>query len=129
MSSAARPPSLDDLREEIARIDHLLIRLVATRLRVAQRAIRTRTRQGGDVSDPAQERRVVDRARRWALESGVPPELVDRLVRELMESAKSGVARAAPTFPRSPTTVPRSPGLASEGPAQTAPVRAPVLGA
>ncbi len=110
-------------------MDHLLIRLVATRLRVAQRAIRTRTSQGGNVSDPAQERRVVDRARRWALESGVPPELVDRLFRELMESAKSGVVRAAPTLPRSAPTVPRAPGLPSDGPAETAPMRAPVLGA
>ena len=129
MRSAAYPPSLDELREEIARLDHLLIRLVATRLRVAQRAIRTRTSVGGDVSDPAQERRVVDRARRWALESGVPPELVDRLFRELMESAKSGAARATLSPPPSRTPAPRAPELPSEVPAETAPMRAPVLGA
>ncbi len=129
MPSAAYPPSLGELREEIARLDHLLIRLVANRLKVAQRAIRTRTSLGGDVSDPAQERRVVDRARRWALESGVPPELVDRLFRELMESAKSGVARAAPSPPRPPTPAARVPGLPSEGPAERPPMRAPALDA
>lgn len=96
MDAVTSPPSLDELRAEIARIDHLLVRIVAVRLRTAKRAIRSRTSAGEGLSDPAQERRVVDRARRWALEAGVPPELLDQIVRSIMEAAKAAEARDGP---------------------------------
>jgi chorismate mutase len=81
-------PTLDDLRAEIARIDHALVRLVAARLRAARRAIRLRTATGETVTHRTQELVVLDRARRWAEEAAVSPELMVGVVRRLVEAGK-----------------------------------------
>jgi chorismate mutase len=93
----ARPPSpsLSDLRSELAHVDRELVGLLARRLRVARTAIRMRVASGEPVTDRVQERRVRDRAQRWALELGVAPELVDRLFRDLIQTGKDGAHRPA----------------------------------
>ncbi len=82
-------PSLSELRSEIERLDRILVRLVALRLSLARHAIERRRGRGEGPTDLVQERRVVSRARRWAIESDVSPELVEGLLRSLIEAGKS----------------------------------------
>ncbi len=96
MEAPSAQPSLTDLREELARIDRELVRLFGARLRAAQSAVRLRVASGEPLTDREQEQRVRDRAHRWAVEFGVPPELVDRLLRELIDRGKAGVERSPP---------------------------------
>lgn len=82
-------PSLEELRGEIALRDRALIMLLAERVHLARRAIRLRGAVGAPVTDVDQEQRVLRRARGWADDCGVPPDLVERFFRELIEHGKS----------------------------------------
>jgi len=88
-ASRARPDSLYQLRRELESVDRGIVVLLATRLALAQRAIRVRTSKGADPTDLAQERRVLERGRQWARRLGVPEELVDDLFRTLVEEGKT----------------------------------------
>ena len=104
----ARPPSpgLNELRDELARIDREVVELLAERLKVARRAIRLRVAAGEGVTNRTQERLVRERARRWAVERGVSPELADRVFRELIRCGKAGSRRShAPSRFDSPGSV------------------------
>ena len=79
---------LEEVRARLEEIDRDLLRLVAARLEAANLAIRIRIEQGEEVCDPAQERRVLARARRWADEAGLPPALVETIFRALIEAGK-----------------------------------------
>lgn len=78
---------LNHLRDELARIDHELLELVARRLEVSatigerKRAARTPTRNYG------QEKVVIERARAAARELGFPPRLAEDLVLSLIRSS------------------------------------------
>ena len=82
------PGTLAELRREIARLDRSLVVLMAARLDAAERAIRLRSERTGRLTDPAQERRILERARRWADELDVPPGVVERLFPELVAAGK-----------------------------------------
>ena len=81
--------SLEELRREIELRDRALVLLLAERIHLARRAIHLRTSTGAPVTDPGQERRVLERARTWAVECGIAPALVDRLFREIIDRGKS----------------------------------------
>jgi chorismate mutase len=83
------PESLARVRHEIECVDRSIVFLLAARLDAAQRAIRLRAARNGRVSDPEQERRVLQRGHRWAHELGLPPKLVDNLFRSLLEEGKT----------------------------------------
>jgi chorismate mutase len=80
--------SLGRLRQEIESIDRSLVLLLAARLHAARRALRVRVGQERRLTDRAQERRVLERSRRWAEELGLPPKFVEGLFRALMEEGK-----------------------------------------
>lgn len=84
-----RREQLAGLREEIASIDRSLLLLLAARLTAAQQAIATRVALTGSLTDGAQEARVLHRAQRWGDELDLPPALVERLFRALLEEGKS----------------------------------------
>jgi chorismate mutase len=103
MISDTRPSeALARIRHEIECVDRSIVLLLAARLDAAQRAIRLRTARNGRVSDPEQERRVLRRSYRWAMELGLPRKLVDNLFRSLLEEGKTRfqtgeTAREVPT--------------------------------
>lgn len=79
---------LRELREELARIDHALVVLMAARLRAAHRAVRIRRAFGEPATNSVQELVVLDRAREWSEEFGVPPSLAVRMVQVLVDAGK-----------------------------------------
>ena len=115
MTEPARlPPALIEVRARLEEIDHALLLLVAARLEAADLAIRIRTARGEKVSDPAQERRVLTRARLWAEEADLPPALAETILRAVIDAGKERAelvqnrTRPVVTVPRSRTTTLRS---------------------
>lgn len=80
---------LERLRKEIEELDRALVRLIAARCRASSRAVRVRLSAGGPLTDPHQERHVLDRARTAGGALGLPGDLVDELFRALLQAGKS----------------------------------------
>jgi chorismate mutase len=80
--------TLTQIRGEIESVDRSIVLLLAARLEAAQRALRARAGRGHRLTDPAQERRVLQRSRRWAREVGVPEAIAEELFRTLIEEGK-----------------------------------------
>jgi len=81
--------SLADRRRELESVDRSIVLLLAARLDAARRALRVRVAEERQLTDRAQERRVLLRSRGWAEELGLPPDLVEALFRSLMEEGKA----------------------------------------
>ncbi len=114
MSHSVAPGiALEELRAELEGIDRTILLLLAERIHTARRAVELRRRHGAGATDLGQESRVLKRARGWAESLGVPPLLVDRLLRGLIEEGK----RAPIGRPRSPvvTVFLASPGAPGAG--------------
>ncbi len=88
MNGQIPDPTLRELREEIARIDHAIVFLVAARIRVARRAIEWRAAHGEDRTNRNQELIVRDRAREWAKQVALPPEFAAHLIQALVVAGK-----------------------------------------
>src|SRR3712207_478459 len=73
-------PTLDDVRREIDRIDHEIVRLLAARGEQVRRAGALKA-SVADVEAPARVERVVANVRRLAAEVGADPDLVERVYR------------------------------------------------
>lgn len=63
--------------------------LLAARLDAAHRALQTRSGYDHRTTDPAQEKRVLQRGRTWARELGLPEALVETLFQTLIEEGKT----------------------------------------
>ena len=83
-----RARSLASLRHDLAEIDHALVLLVAARVVAACSAIRIRSERGESITNPPQEARVLARARSWAVEVGLSPDLVESLFRSIVAEGK-----------------------------------------
>lgn len=121
-SSRPDPGALAAVRQEIESIDRSIALLIAARLDAALRALRLRNGTGASVTDHGQERRVLDRGRRWADELGIPPRMLEELYRALVEEGKARFVLGPPTPSTPVVTVlvaaPRSaPGDLESGPA------------
>ena len=81
------------MRHDIEEIDRAIVLLVAARVEAACTAIRYRTEGGAEVTDPIQESRVLARARGWADQAGLSPELVETIFRAMLEAGKERVVR------------------------------------
>jgi chorismate mutase len=90
------PPSLVSVRRDLERIDRAIVLLVAARLEAAGSAIRLRSRGNGPIADPVQESRVIARARAWAEQLGVSPELAETLFRAIVEAGKQRYRGSSP---------------------------------
>lgn len=86
---------LESVRNELEEIDRTIVLLVAARIDAAGRAIRIRSGKAGPVSDPAQEDRVIARARQWAEEAGFSPELAGAIFRAVVDAGKERFATVA----------------------------------
>jgi len=89
MSQRTAPgESLESIRRDLAEIDRAIVLLVAARVDTAGQAIRLRTQHETRVSNPAQEERVIARARGWAEEVGVSPPVVETIFRAMVDYGK-----------------------------------------
>jgi len=95
---ASRPSTsapLTSIRHDLEEIDRAIVLLVAARLDAAGEAIRLRMAQGDPLENPSQEKRVIERARAWALRMDLSPVLAETILRAMMEAGKERyVARA-----------------------------------
>jgi chorismate mutase len=78
------PRPLDELRQEIERVDRALIALMAQRHAIAREVGACKRAQGQSVLDPAREAAVVARAGALAREAGLPDDDVRALFRGLI---------------------------------------------
>ena len=82
-------PTLVSVRRDLEQIDRAIVLLLAARVDAASTAIRLRFRRDGRVANPAQEARVLARARGWAKDIGVSSDLTDSVFRALLEAGKA----------------------------------------
>jgi len=80
--------SLDELREEIRRIDRDLVELIAQRTYVAEAIATVKDEQGLPTTDEKQEQAVIDRAGENAEQFDVDANLVKAIFRLLVELNK-----------------------------------------
>jgi chorismate mutase len=83
-------PEVLEMRDEIARLDHSLVMLVAARQDAVRRLFAVKDRAGRPMFDPKQEALVIRRARRWGREIGAAPEEMQAVFERLIEVARSG---------------------------------------
>jgi chorismate mutase len=81
-------PSLVAIRHDLEEIDRAIVLLVAVRVEAAGTAIRLRSLGNGQISDPAQEERVIARAQGWAEQAGLSPACMRTIFRAVVESGK-----------------------------------------
>ncbi len=96
-----------DLRVERARariegIDRALLELYVCRRRLVADLWEYKRRRGIPLVDPAQERRVVARARAFAVDLGLPPEEAEELTRALLASCKRPLPSTVPAPAKGP---------------------------
>ena len=76
--------SIDQVRSEIDRVDRAIVELLAER-RGYVKAIMRFKRTEADVHAVDRQRQVIDARRRWAEETGLDPELVERIYRTIID--------------------------------------------
>jgi chorismate mutase/prephenate dehydrogenase len=74
-------------RAEIAQIDEQLVELIARRLEQAEKIGREKRRAGQPIRDWSVEKKVIERARRWAGDLDVPAGLVTAVMTRLIREA------------------------------------------
>jgi isochorismate pyruvate lyase len=75
---------LSDLRREIDVIDEKLVHLLASRLKVVQRVVKVKSRDGLPANVPERVEEVVASARRMAAAEGLPPDLAEVIWRDMV---------------------------------------------
>jgi chorismate mutase-like protein len=81
-------PTLDDLRNDIDRVDEVLVRLLNERARVACEIGRIKKEQGIDVYQPEREKQVLEHVRGVAVEGPLGPEAIARLFERIIDEAR-----------------------------------------
>lgn len=81
-------PTLDDLREDIDRIDEVLVRLLNERARVACEVGRRKKEEGIAVYQPDREKQVLEHVRSIAIEGPLGPEAISRLFERIIDEAR-----------------------------------------
>ncbi len=76
--------TLADLRREIDAIDEKLVHLLASRLKVVQRVVKVKNRDGLPANIPERVEEVVASACRLAQAEGLPPELAELIWRDMV---------------------------------------------
>jgi chorismate mutase/prephenate dehydrogenase len=79
--------NLDELRAELTELDGQLVELVARRQALSERVASVKRATGRPTRDFAREREVILRGRNAAERLGVPPDLAESLLRQLIQSS------------------------------------------
>ena len=82
-------PTLDDLREDIDRVDEVLVRLLNERARCACEVGRLKKALGMDVYQPEREKQVLAHVRSVASEGPLGPDAIARLFERIIDEARS----------------------------------------
>jgi len=81
-------PTLDDLRNDIDRVDEVLVRLLNERARVACEIGRIKKEQGLQVYQPDREKQVLAHVRGIAVEGPLGPDAIARLFERIIDEAR-----------------------------------------
>ena len=81
--------TLDDLRDDIDRVDEVLVRLLNERARVACEIGKLKKAQGIDLYQPEREKQVIDHVRSVATEGPLGPEAIARLFERIIDEART----------------------------------------
>ena len=82
------PPSLDDLRHDIDRVDEVLVHLLNERARVACEIGRLKKELGMQVYQPEREKKVIEHVRGIAVEGPLGPDAIARLFERIIDEAR-----------------------------------------
>src|SRR2546427_4876841 len=103
-------PTLDDLRNDIDRVDEVLVRLLNERARCVCEIGRLKKLQGLEVYQPDREKLVLEHVRGVAAEGPLGPEAIARLFERIIDEARrlerrggfdeEGVAKTRAAAPR-----------------------------
>ena len=85
--------SLEKLRQRLNEIDSKLVDLVAERQEIVSDIGRTKQESGAGTRDYAREKDVLDLGRERALAAGVDPDLIESLLRELIQTSLASQER------------------------------------
>jgi len=81
-------PTLDDLRNDIDRVDEVLVRLLNERARVACEIGRLKKAQGVDIYQPEREKQVLEHVRNIAVEGPLGADAIARLFERIIDEAR-----------------------------------------
>jgi chorismate mutase-like protein len=81
-------PTLDDLRDDIDRVDEVLVRLLNERARVACEIGRLKKELGIEVYQPEREKQVLAHVRSVAAEGPLGAEAIARLFERIIDEAR-----------------------------------------
>ena len=81
-------PTLDELRDDIDRVDEVLVRLLNERARVACEIGKLKKAQGIEVYQPEREKQVVAHVRGIAAEGPLGPDAIARLFERIIDEAR-----------------------------------------
>jgi chorismate mutase len=87
-------PTLDDLRDDIDRVDEVLVRLLNERARVACEIGRIKKDLGIEVYQPEREKQVLLHVRGIAAEGPLGPDAIARLFERIIDEARRLERRA-----------------------------------
>ena len=97
-TEGAVPQELLQLRASIDNLDAAIIHMLAERFKLTRRVGRMKAEQALPPSDPAREKRQVERMRRLADEAGLDPEFAEKflafVIREVIQHHEE-IARSA----------------------------------
>ena len=86
--------TLDELREDIDRVDEVLVRLLNERARVAVEIGRVKKEKGVDIYQPEREKQVIAHVRGVACEGPLGPDAIARLFERIIDEARRLERRA-----------------------------------
>ena len=81
-------PTLEDLRNDIDRVDEVLVRLLNERARCACEIGRIKKEQKVEIYQPEREKQVLEHVKSVALEGPLEPEAIARLFERIMDEAR-----------------------------------------
>jgi chorismate mutase-like protein len=81
-------PTLDELRDDIDRVDEVLVRLLNERARVACEIGRIKKETGIEVYQPEREKQVLAHVRSVACEGPLGPDAIARLFERIIDEAR-----------------------------------------
>jgi chorismate mutase len=82
-------PTLDDLRDDINRVDEVLVRLLNERARCACEIGMLKKQLGVEVYQPEREKEVLEHVRGIASEGPLGPDAIARLFERIIDEARS----------------------------------------
>jgi chorismate mutase/prephenate dehydratase len=81
--------NIDDLRKQIDSVDANIVKLVAERIRAAEKIGALKREQGKEIVDSGREKLVLDHIKQLAVESNLNPEDLERIYRLIMAATKA----------------------------------------